>query len=282
MKVHLEQVRTSEDSCLLARHFSDCRFDHPFHQHPELELTWIVEGAGTLLVGDYVGFFEAGDLCLFGENLPHLYQHREDSGFRAVSEVLHIRREPNLEWMQTESEFAGCTRLFDQARFGLRFDRETGQQVGTLLKQLRASEGLRRWMHFLAILDVLTRAADPVQLASPGYVSAPVGELSDRLRAVCRHVLEHYQEPISHLEMAEWVGVSPAYFSRLFKKQTRRTFTAFVNEVRLGQACRLLVETDWQILEVAMACGFQSLAHFNRQFKAAYHHSPRAYRKLHG
>ncbi len=281
MKVHLEHVRATEDAPLVARRFAGKRFDHPFHQHPEVELTWISEGAGTLLVGDHVGFFETGDLCLIGENMPHLFQHRERPGSRAISEVLHFRREPDLAWMETFADFSWSCDLFDAARFGLRFDAATGRRVGRLLRNLRTARGVRRWIFFFTILETLSGAPVPQRLASPGYTETPVGEMSDRMRAVCRHILEHYDEPISHTEMAARVGITPAYFSRLFKKTTRRTFTAFVNEVRLGHASRLLVESDWRIVEIAFACGFQSLAHFNRQFKRAYRRSPREYRRLH-
>lgn len=282
MKVHLEQVRTTEEATLVARRFAGKRFDHPFHQHPEIELTWIVEGGGTLLVGDFVGFFKTGDLFLMGGNLPHLFQHRERPGARAVSEVLHFRQAPDLGWMESIGDFSECGKLLEAARFGLQFDAATGRRAGRLLRNLRIARGIRRWILFFAILETLARAPRPRQLASSGYTEAPVGEMSDRMRAVCRHVLSHYDEPISHTDMAARVGITPAYFSRLFKKTTRRTFTGFVNEVRLGHACRLLLESDQRIVEIAFACGFQSLAHFNRQFKRAYCRSPRAYRKLRG
>ncbi|MDV7399531.1 AraC family transcriptional regulator, partial [Arthrospira platensis SPKY1] len=96
----------------------------------------------------------------------------------------------------------------------------------------------------------------------------------------CQYVLDHYTEPLPQPEVARFVHMAPASFSRLFRKVTQKSFTEFLTEVRLGAVCRLLRETECGVTEAAYASGFSSLAHFNRQFRARYHRTPTEYRNL--
>jgi AraC-like DNA-binding protein len=117
------------------------------------------------------------------------------------------------------------------------------------------------------------------RLASPGYVGRSTAQDSERMQVACRYILEHFSDEISHRELAARVHLAPVSYCRLFKKVTRKTCTAFINEIRLGHACRLLMESEDSITEIAFACGFRNLSNFNRRFKERYGVSPRAYRQ---
>ena len=69
--------------------------------------------------------------------------------------------------------------------------------------------------------------------------------------------------------------------SRYFSRMTGRTVSEFVNEVRIGHARRMLIETDRTIAEVAFANGFESLSNFNRRFRDIAGTSPREFRQRH-
>ncbi|MCW5547754.1 MAG: AraC family transcriptional regulator [Opitutaceae bacterium] len=69
-------------------------------------------------------------------------------------------------------------------------------------------------------------------------------------------------------EAARRAGLSPAAFSRYFRKKMGRTFEAFVNEVRVGRICRALIEEpEHTVAQIAYAAGYNNLANFNRQFR---------------
>ena len=72
--------------------------------------------------------------------------------------------------------------------------------------------------------------------------------------------------------------MSKATFERHFKKHTGKTFTQLVTEVRLNFASRQLIETDLSVSEIALASGYNNISHFNHQFSALHHRSPRAFR----
>lgn len=90
---------------------------------------------------------------------------------------------------------------------------------------------------------------------------------------------QNYQRSIFLNEAAEVAHLSAAAFSRFFRKTAGKTFTAYVNELRVAQACRFLIETDRNIAAVALDCGFENLSNFNRRFQELKKMSPREFRR---
>lgn len=90
---------------------------------------------------------------------------------------------------------------------------------------------------------------------------------------------EHYRDRLSLGAVARAVSVSPAHFSRLFKRTTRLSFTDYLARVRVEQAKQMLANPGLRINEVAFAVGFQSVPHFNRVFKKLNGVSPGVYRE---
>ena len=78
-------------------------------------------------------------------------------------------------------------------------------------------------------------------------------------------------------ELAAHVGMNPAAFSRYFKQRTGQTLVRYVNEMRVGYACKLLQEGAPSITQVCFDCGFNNLSNFNRFFKNRMGVSPREY-----
>lgn len=279
MKPHIEQIVSPEQHSFLCRQFREPGFSHPFHYHPEIELTLITRSRGTRIVGDHVGSFEPGDLCLIGAKLPHIYRNLRPPVGGAASEVLHFRRELAGGLLDQAPELGAWSALLDAARQGLRFDARTGERAGGLLVALRQAEGPRRWRLFFELIECLLSAPPPTPLASVGFTGATGLASSQRLHEICQSLLEDFDREHSHAELARRLHTTPAYFSRLFKKTTRKTYTEFLTEVRLGHACRLLAETDLRIIDVAFQSGFRNLSHFNRCFKRRYQRTPRGYRQ---
>lgn len=263
----------------LVRRFKEPRFSCPFHYHPELELTYIVQSSGTRIIGDHINNFSAGDLCLLGENLPHTYSNSRYSQEQAVSEVLHFERNMAQGLLDRAPELEAFSRLMDRARLGLAFDKQTASEVGPLLTALRKLQSTQRWALFFEIIHRLCAAPVPQPLCSSGYVRSVDLEDTERIQSTCNYILDHFQDELSHKMLAERIHVSPAHFSRLFKRATKKTYQEFLAEIRLGHACRLLIETHMPVVEVAFASGFGNLSNFNRRFRKKYGMCPLAYRK---
>lgn len=279
MRAQLEPISSAKTSRLHSRNICDSAFCHPFHYHPEIELAYIVRSQGTRLVGDHVGSFSEGDLCLIGRNLPHLYTNVRKPADGAEAEVLQFRRDFAGGFIDATTEMLPFARLLDNADLGLSFDPGTAAKAGKLIRQIRLLDGFSRLKRFMDLIDCLIHSEAQTTLASPGYSGAITTRNCERMQPVYCHIMEHFNEEVDHSILASKANLAPASFCRLFKRLTRKTCTEFINEVRLGQACRLLLETENSITNVAFACGFGNLSSFNRRFKERYGCNPRSYRK---
>jgi AraC-like DNA-binding protein len=100
-----------------------------------------------------------------------------------------------------------------------------------------------------------------------------------RVEYACRYVLAHFRENINRDSMAEMVGLSPGYFSNLFRGEVGMSFSDYLIQVRIENAKILLRRFDLSVEAVSRQCGFHSLAHFSRTFKDRVGLSPLKYRK---
>jgi AraC-like DNA-binding protein len=280
MKAQLEVLLPDQNTSFRAISIADKRFRHAIHYHPELELTYIAKGCGTRITGDSVEPFCAGDLCLFGPNLPHCYYQASSYAEGAAAEVLQFSRECGGGIIDRASEWVPASLLLDRSDCGLRFSNKTADKVFPLMLQLRQASGLQRWQCFIAILTLLL-ACDKVEtLASPAHKTVSNPRHANRIQKACNFMLERFSEPIRHQDIAAHVHLAPASLSRLFRHQTGQTCADFLTSVRLGNACRLLRETDLTVTEIAYACGFQNLSNFHRRFRDKYKINPIRYRRL--
>jgi len=255
-------------------------FDHPYHFHPEVEVTFVSESSGTCVVGDHVGAFQQGELYFLGANLPHVFRNTVRPSRGASAEVLHFSRDRMEGFFQGVVDMRGFAQLLERAGRGLIFDRRTSARSALLLCEAREAHGAKRMAAFFELMDVLIKAAPKARaLASVGYCpsSGSTGG-SERIRRACGFILEEFRGEIPHAEMARRVQMVPAAFSRLFRRTTRKTFTRFVSEVRLGHACRLLRDSDRTVVDIAFDSGFANLSNFNRRFREIMNMTPKDYR----
>jgi len=280
MKANLEPLLHPPDRSLISRQVRLPAFDHPYHFHPEVEITFIAESRGTRVIGDQIGSFHPGELYLLGANLPHVFRNTtllRESGAKA--EVLHFMGDPKAGFLNSMPEAQAFLHLLDRSKQGIIFDQTTSARGGLLLRRIRETDGMRRMSVFFELAATLLEAPEPRFLASAGRpAQSQPGAGSARIYRVCDVILENFADDLSHGEMAKLAHMAPASFSRLFLRTTRKTFSQFVTEVRLRHACQLLRETDHKIADIAFASGFNNLANFNRVFRRYHNSSPRDYR----
>ena len=284
MYLELEPVAYGPRRSFASIVFEGRRFVCPHHRHPEFELVAIDEGRGRLVAGDHAGTFQAGDLYLLGENLPHLFQNQslETRGARgARSQVIQFRRDFAGPGLFDVPEFHRVQRLLRAARRGLRIAGACRVRVRERMRAVHAAEGPDRVLGLLALLADLASVRTLRPLAGPGYDPAAV-PADGRMPDIMAHIQENFTRALSVAEVAREAGLTPNAFCRYFKRQTRRTFTDVVNEIRVNEACRLLRESTAPVTEVCFASGFGNLAHFHAEFRRRMRHSPLKYRKQGG
>lgn len=285
MRAQFEDVHWTDNQSMLVRTFDLPRFAVPWHFHPELELTLIQEGSGDRCVGDHMGSFIAGDLVLLGPNLPH-YWHSHPGATekrqRARAVVVHWKEEsfgPGFFELQDTSTWK---KLLERSRRGLFYRGISAQKLAHTMEKLVALKGARRLLATLTLINDLAEALPKAQpLASEHYLPLHDQRTAGRVRKVYQYIYAHLEGSITLNEVATVAGMSPAAFSRYFKKVTGRTLMGLINELRVTQACKQLTETANSVTEIAFASGYQSISNFNRAFQEIKCMSPMAYRRMH-
>ncbi len=285
MDPQFESIHTDADSSFRCLHFRCETFavDHAWHYHPEYELTWVVSSEGTRFVGDSIRPYGPGDLVLLGPELPHCWHDEPAARGTGSPEVVVVQFRADCfgqDFLALDAARA-VGELFRRASRGISFGASTARQVGPELLGMTRQRGLRRMARLLDVLAILSAAGDTSLLASQDYqLNNDINPANRRrIETVHRYVREKMTEEISQADIARRVGLSPPAFSRFFKAATGKTFVGFVNTLRVNEACRLLSGTSRTVTEVALACGYQNMSNFNRQFLALRGMNPSEYRR---
>jgi AraC-like DNA-binding protein len=253
------------------------------HRHRHLELTWIETGAGLRTIGDSVQPYEAGDLVLLGPNVPHAWtssQHEQ----RQVHRATVIQFAPELLTTQLLPELTTARVLGEAATRGLLVGADARPAITDAMLRIPQRPGLRALSAFvevLAQLELHQGSMTPVASQAARALAASHTEQDRRIARVIEWMQANLSRELRLEEAARLVHVSPAAFSRFFSREVGKSFTDYINDMRCGETCLLLRATDKPVRLIASECGFETLSHFNRQFRLRFGMSPREFRCRH-
>ncbi|WP_126248204.1 AraC family transcriptional regulator [Chitinophaga rhizosphaerae] len=257
-------------------------FSTEFHFHKECQLVYVVESEGRRIIGDSVENFDSDELILLGPDIPHVW-HNDSRYFdrnnyqHARSVALFIEPDKLLASMTYFGLGRQTELLLKKSRRGMKFSGQAKRTLKSLLLEMTEQPPFAQLISFMRVLDVLTRTREYELLASQGYVNTYQAKDNDRIDMVFKFVFEHFKSEIQLDEVSRLVNMNKQAFCRYFKSRTQKTFVAFVNEVRIGHACKLLAEGELAISGLAYECGFNSLSNFNRFFREIKGMTPREY-----
>lgn len=263
----------------------DKYFDPNWHFHPHYQIFTVLEGTGTRFIGDNIQSFETGDTVMIGPNLPHLWRSDKtyfENDSQEFSHGIVIYFSENFlggDFFE-KSEMQLIKKLFEHSLRGMTIENESRYMTIDMLKKIVIQKGFDRILTLLELLHMLSISNEWQYICSRGYVNLYKISETERMQKVYEFVLKNYKDQISLHEVAENVNMSISAFCRYFKKRSNKTFLDFVNEVRIGNACRLLSDEKYSIAEVAFESGYNSISHFNHQFKKIMGQSPSEYLKL--
>jgi len=258
-------------------------FDYPIHNHPEYELNLVVGISGTRIVGDSTDRYNEFDLVLLGPYLYHKWDgdaHLQASGqpYRVIT--IQFGMDLFSGQMFQKERFIKIRQLFRDSSRGIKFGRKTFGEAMPLVLSLTEDKGFTNILEFFQLLDLLSNAADAAFLASEGFSPGSNRPESNRIQAAYAFILKHFTD--SELKIGDVAGqvhMSESAFSHFFQKYAFRSFTQFLIDLRIGHACKLLLDTDDTIAQISAKSGFNNLANFNRLFKKYRNCTPVHYRK---
>jgi AraC-like DNA-binding protein len=265
MKPHIQKLPLSENASFIADTFVTPYFETPWHYHSEYELVLIIKGQGTRFVGNHISSYKEGNLTFIGHDVPHLFrkEHAHEAG---GSLVIHFREDfLGMELIQAP-EMQKIVQLFRRSMMGLNITGDTAALVSERMYHLLDLQGMDRVIMLLDILNILAQSTD-LEMLSSAEVAGQNSRDNDRLNTVFDYVMTHFRSEIKLEEIAGIVHMSYSGFCRYFKNRTKKNFIHFVNEVRIGYSCKLLLEKDVSVASACYQAGFNNLANFNEQFK---------------
>ena len=272
-----------------ARSFSVRLDTYPYvnnhwHYHPEVELIHIRKGSGTQFIGDDIKRFNEGDIVLIGAHLPHYWRYDEQyfrPGCTEVADAAVVHFDENF-WGKAFLELPENKQiklLLEKAKRGVALKSEKNKQVAGLIDKMLQSEGTYRIINLLEVLSEIAACTQLETLSSIGFRADYNDAEHERMNAIYEYSLANFRQKIQLSEIAEVARISENSFCRYFKTRTRKTYSQFLIEIRVGEACRLLIENRYNIKQICFECGFNNLVGFHKYFKQITGKSPLSYQR---
>lgn len=283
MKPALEHLPREKDRSFVLKFFDYHYYPTPWHYHPEYEIVLVTESTGKRFIGDHIMDFKPGNLAFIGSNIPHTYKnddkyYEEGSSLRAKSIVVHFTEASLGNDFLSLPEARLLTPLFERSQNGLDILGKTNVSVSKKLHDMVSLSGMRQWLCLVDMLQEIAESNEYSLITQTRQVGYNEKE-SKRLCNVFDWIAGNFEKEIRLSEAAEIAQMNENAFSRFFSLRTRKTFSGYVQELRLQKAARLLVENDMTITQVCYECGYNNISNFNRQFLNHYHMNPMKYRK---
>lgn len=251
-----------------------------WHFHPEYEIVLNMKGNGTRIIGDSVELFDAYDMVLVAGNIPHCWNYYRNNSSLPDKHgiVLHFKLESIGNSLLSQHEFHDFKNLLNEAERGVVFCMEDAKKAENHLVKMTNSKGIDKMIAFLTLFNILICSEKKGYLCSENYKLDFDERGNKRMSDVYAFIRENYFRSISLEKIAKIARMSPFTFSRYFKKNCGAGFVEYLTRVRTNKACYLLRETEYQVQDIAVECGFASISNFNKQFRKTEGISPRDYR----
>jgi len=253
------------------------------HPHAEVQITWIQKGEGTLLAGNSMHPFHAGEIYLLGANLPHLFKSdpayfQPDAGLEVKTVTIFFNPSGKLQALFNLPEMKALNAFVAQWQNGFKVPEISYPEISRRMAALQQADGAEQLGLFIGLVNTLSLDTGLMPLSSGTYAYAMTDPEGMRIAAVYNYIMQNYAGNLRLEAVAAQAHLTPTAFCRYFKKHTRHTFVHFVNKIRVNEACRHLSGgSQNSIAAVAYSCGFNSITNFNYIFKSITGMSPREY-----
>lgn len=249
------------------------------HEQPTWEVSMVLVGSGRRVIGGEDDEFSLREVIVVPPKVRHGWVFRDD---RTDSEgMIH-----NISFTFGEDFMDVCSKMFAElreavgrvrsVRCGMRITGVGFERLSRILRDMREESAECRLLSAMRVLVEIASWAN--ESASVG-VGANVGRVRRRMERIDAYVSCNFHRDFSLDDIARHVGMNRSAFCVFFRRQRGKTFVRYLNEYKVGLACRLLEDDDKTIAEVCYESGFNDVSYFNRMFKRVCGVSPRAYRK---
>ena len=262
-------------------------FYDSIHYHPEHQITLIIKGEGTRFIGNHVERFKPGDVFIIGKNVPHVFRSDEsyyqlDKKMESLGISVYFKDETFGPQFFEIPEMAHIKRLLEMALMGIQVTGGDQQRAAELIVAAKGQDGFQRFQSLLTILDLFAKSASLKTLSSVRYESPSKESDHERINIIFSFLSINFKSEIKLEQISSVASMTPNAFCRYFKHRTGKTFSGFLNDMRVEYAGKLIAGSHESFGNIAMVSGFNSISYFNRQFKRITGITPLMYRKKYG
>ena len=258
--------------------------NNKWHFHAEIELIHFKQGEGTQFIGDNIKRFRSGDVVIVGSNLPHYWRFddayfEENTKVKADIRVAHFTEDFWGENFLHLPENSNLKNVLEKAKRGLQVTGKPRQIVAELLEELITSAGCKRIILLMEALSSISDCKQLSSLSSMGFKPDFIDAENERINTIYEYSLNNFRDKIQLEEIAKVANISPNSFCRFFKSRTGKTYSQFLIELRVGHACKLLIENSQCLKRLCYESGFNNFSSFHKYFKMITGKSPLNYQK---
>ncbi|MBC7628632.1 AraC family transcriptional regulator [Ferruginibacter sp.] len=275
MKTLIQKIHLEEQQSFACRMYRTPDFETNWHRHEEFELILITEGYGTAMIGDFIGEYKPGDLYFIAGNLPHWFkkQHHKTIG---AALVLHFKKEILGNVFLDLPELKNINQLL-QKNDGIQIGIKLQKEIAVLLVEIHQLKGFQRMGNLLQCIQKISTTPDFVALTQNFLFSN--NHVNPAIEKIIDFSFKRYLTPVTLKQVADVAAMSIPTFCRFFKKNIKKTYFDFIQDLRISHACKLLTSTNKAVMEICYESGYNSWANFSKQFKQVKKITPLQYRK---
>lgn len=278
MKILIQKIHIEEHHSFACNTYRTPEFETAWHKHPECELILITEGSGTALIGDYVGDYQKGDVFFLSPELPHWFRKSTQDNMGSAL-VIHFQKDFLGAAFLALPELQYVHKFLERSNTGLFLLEDLATEMSSWMVKIDQSSGIERLQLLLTCLQKLSISTRH-QILTMGF-GTRAGAENSIIEQIIDYSFKNYLNPITLNEISGITSMSVPSFCRFFKKNIKKSYFDYIKELRIAHACKLLRDTDKAILDICYGSGYNSWAHFSKQFKNVTRLSPSHYRKQH-
>ncbi len=277
-----EIIPLTKNDCFTIFSRTKDNFDFPLHYHEEFELNFIQNAKNAQrIIGDHIEAIGDLELVLVGTNLQHGWFNHQCKSKKIKEITVQFHRDLFDEKFLNRNQMHFIKNLLEKSMRGVLFSNETIKAIEPRLFALTKKQGFDSVLELLSLLHDLSLSRNMRVLSNSASANTENFSYgSRRIENVMDYITHNFSRNISLTEAARIASMTNISFSRFFKLRTGRTFIDTVNEIRLGHASRMLIDTTHNITEVGYKCGFNNISNFNRIFRKKKGCTPKEFREV--
>ena len=225
MKVLPFTIPKPKRDALILQEDKQAQFYGLLHQHEELQLSYVINGSGSLVVGDSVSSFRAGDILVLGGNIPHVFKSNiHENGDAHMLSIFFTETSFGDTFFETE-ELKSLQSFFKKAQSGFKIEAASKRNTNLFTSLWEVSK-MERFIQFIQLLRALnnTKYAFLSTFVSEKKYSDNEGQ---RMSAVFSYTIQHFRGKITLARISKEASMTQNAFCKYFKKRTRKPMLAF-------------------------------------------------------